>query len=90
MNYRPKPFIIQAASEGDVDCFKLLLDYGCQLNETGFICFSPKEKNEVSSNVIGAAAFKGHVDLMKYVMHDFQPSDPNLKRAIIEYAATEK
>ena len=42
------------------------------------------------SNVIGAAAYRGHVDLLKYILHDLVLDDPDLKRAIIEHAATEK
>ena len=67
-NYRKAPFIIQAASAGSIDAFKFLLQKGLQINEDGFVCFSRKRKNQVISNVIGAAAYHGHSKLVKQLM----------------------
>ena len=43
--YRKSPFIIQAASQGDLPCFETLVKNGCRLAENGFIGFSKKRKN---------------------------------------------
>lgn len=40
--YRKSPFIIQAACAGSIDCFKTLMEAGCKINETGYICLSKK------------------------------------------------
>ena len=64
-NYRKSPFIIQAACSGDIYCFKTLLTQGCKITEQGFICLSPKKKNQVITNVIGAAAYYGSQELLK-------------------------
>ena len=65
--YRKSPFIIQAASYGDLDCFRTLLAVGCKLTDHGYICLSKKKKNQVISNVVGAAAFNGNKDILNYV-----------------------
>jgi hypothetical protein len=66
--YRKSPFIIQAACQGDLACFETLLKSGCRLGETGFIGFSRKRKNQVISNILGAAAFNGSTKILKYIL----------------------
>jgi hypothetical protein len=66
--YRKSPFVIQAACQGDVDCFETLLKSGCRLGEAGFIGFSKKRKNLVISNILGAAAFNGSTKIVKYML----------------------
>jgi hypothetical protein len=63
--YRKAPFIIQAACQGDLACFETLLKKGCRTGETGFIGFSRKRKNQVVSNIVGAAAFNGSSKILK-------------------------
>ena len=58
-SYRKSPFIIQAACAGDIEIFTTLLTHGCRVNETGYIGLSKKRKNQVISNVVGAAAYNG-------------------------------
>ena len=66
--YRKSPFIIQAACQGDLPCFETLLKSGCRLGETGFIGFSRKRKNQVISNIVGAAAFNGSSKILKHML----------------------
>ena len=73
--------------DGDAECFKLLLELGCRVDDTGFICLSPKEKNEVYSNVIGAAAYRGNLEVLKLV----RSSLPQLlTRSATNFKASEK
>ena len=81
--YRKSPFVIQAACQGDVDCFETLLKNGCRLGETGFIGFSKKRKNLVISNILGAAAFNGSTKIVKYMLK--KPASAGL-----DYLASEK
>ncbi len=66
--YRKSPFIIQAAAQGDVECYETLISSGCKESDTGFIGFSRKRKNQVISNVIGAAAFHGSNKVLKHIL----------------------
>jgi ankyrin repeat protein len=43
----------------------VLLKKGCKANEQGYIGFSRKRKNQVISNVLGAAAYSGKADILK-------------------------
>ena len=81
--YRKSPFIIQAACQGDVNCFETLLKNGCRLGETGFIGFSKKRKNLVISNILGAASFNGSTKIVKYMLK--KPASAGL-----DYLASEK
>lgn len=81
--YRKSPFIIQAACQGDLPCFETLLKHGCRPGETGFIGFSKKRKNQVISNITGAAAFNGSSKIIKFMLK--KPSS-----AGIDYLASEK
>jgi hypothetical protein len=66
--YRKSPFLIQAACQGDLPCFETLLKAGCRQGEAGFIGFSKKRKNQVISNITGAAAFNGSTKIMKLLL----------------------
>lgn len=57
--YRKTPFLISAAKSGDVNTFETILNAGRSTNEKGFVCYSRKRKNLVTSNIVGAAAFNG-------------------------------
>ena len=69
INYRSSPFIIQAACAGNVDSMKKLVAAGCSLTEVGHICLSRRRQNSVASNVIGAAAYHGHKDMLVYLLN---------------------
>ena len=66
-----------------MECFELLINHGCPISETGFIGFSKKRKNQVISNVTGAAAFHGSNKILKKLLK--KPSTAN-----INFLATEK
>lgn len=66
--YRKSPFIIQAAAQGDLECYETLIQHGCKTTDTGFIGFSRKRKNQVISNVTGAAAFNGSNKVLKHIL----------------------
>ena len=51
------------------------------------ICFSPVEKNQVWSNVAGAAALRGNVDLLKFILFEANQSQ---KQTFIDFKAEEK
>ena len=81
-DYRKSPFIIQAAAQGDVSCYETLLNNGCKAEDTGFIGFSRKRKNQVISNVVGAAAFNGSNKILKKILKESTKD--------INYLSTEK
>ncbi len=81
--YRKSPFIIQAACQGDQGCFDTLVENDCKVTDTGFIGFSRKRKNQVISNVTGAAAFNGSHRILKNFLK--KPSLAN-----INFLASEK
>jgi hypothetical protein len=66
--YRKTPFMMQAAAVGNVDCFNYLIRKGSPITASGHFGFSPKKKNGLTSNPLGAAAFYGHQTLMKVLM----------------------
>ena len=66
--YRRSPFIIQAACHGDLECFETLLMVGCKITDQGFIGFSKKRKNQIVSNIAGAAAFNGSTKILQFIM----------------------
>ena len=66
--YRKSPFIIQAASTASWDACNVLLKRGAKINEVGYIGFSRKRKNQVISNVLGAAAYNGKADILKHAL----------------------
>lgn len=81
--YRKSPFIIQAACHGDLACFETLIHHGCRITESGFIGFSKKRKNQIISNITGAAAFNGSTKILKQIL-----KKPAL--AGIDFLASEK
>ena len=66
--YRRSPYVLQAAAGGDVPTLDLVLDNGGSIADAGFICLSTKRKNQVASNVVGAAAYAGKRKLLDYVL----------------------
>ena len=83
-DYRKSPYIIQAACAGNIIVFKYLIDAGCKYTELGHICLSKKRKNSVLSNVIGAAAYHGKNEMLKYLL-----SLPQLHGSYIEVPSSE-
>jgi len=83
-DYRKSPYIIQAAVAGNIPIFKMLTEAGCKITDIGHICLSKKRKNSVISTVIGAAAFSGKNELLKYLL-----ANQNLK-GYIEHTCTER
>lgn len=81
--YRKAPFIVQAACHGDPECFETLIKRGAKITEIGYIGLSKKKKNQVVSNLCGAAAYNGSTKIIQLLMK---------KRAMvnIEYQASEK
>lgn len=55
-----------AASFGDIDTLKVLA-LVANVKERGFVGFSPKRKNFIKSNVIGAAAWNGNIEVLEYL-----------------------
>ena len=66
------PLIIIAAVGGDIDIYKFLVDRGVNQNVLGYIGLSKKSKNSVISNLIGACAFYGRIDLLHYLLEKSQ------------------
>ena len=63
------PYLIIGAISGDIDIFDLIISNGAlNLNSTGHITLSKKQKNSVISNCIGAAAFYGRKDLLNFIL----------------------
>lgn len=81
--YRKSPFSIQAACAGDEACFKTILLTGGKISDIGFICLSKKRKNQVISNIIGAASYHGSERILRYVLSQSQ-------KPLINYPAQEK
>jgi hypothetical protein len=68
VDYRKSPYIIQACVAGNIPVFDALVKAGCSIKDVGHICLSKKRKNTVISNVLGAAAYWGRVDLLKHIL----------------------
>ena len=66
--YRMTPYILQAVKSGSIDTVNAILGAKADIKTTGFVCLSKKYQNNVSSNVIGCAAYHGHPKLLKYLI----------------------
>ena len=62
------PYIILAAMAGNLETFKILLNAGCDISETGNMSFLPDKQKYTTSNVIGTAAFYGQAEIINFVM----------------------
>ena len=80
------PMIILAAIGGDIDIYKYLLDQGVNSSTLGHIGLSRKLKNSVISNVIGASAFYGRINLLHYILE----KSANSKKLEINQKTIEK
>jgi hypothetical protein len=78
--------IILAAIGGDIDIYKYLLDQGVNSSTLGHIGLSRKLKNSVISNVIGASAFYGRINLLHYILE----KSANSKKLEINQKTIEK
>jgi hypothetical protein len=47
--------------------------------EVGHICLSPKRSNAVISNTVGAAAYYGSLDILKYCLPQLEKTYINVK-----------
>ena len=83
-DYRKAPYIIMAARAGNIITFNYLIDAGCKITDLGHICLSKKRKNSVLSNVIGAAAYHGKNEMLKYLL-----TQPQLRGNFIEVPCSE-
>lgn len=77
--YQQSPYIIQAACAGNLDVVKTLVKAGCSINELGHICTSKRRLNLVASNCVGAAAYHGHADIVKYFLAKMDASSVDLQ-----------
>jgi hypothetical protein len=77
-NYRKSPFLIQACCYSNPDVVKYLVSQGCKLTENGCIGLSKKRKNHVTSNVLGAAAYNGNDQVLKYLLSALNVLNVNL------------
>jgi hypothetical protein len=50
---------------GDYSTLKKVLSHGGSLSDSGPICLSKKRKNQVISNIVGAAAWAGQAEMLK-------------------------
>jgi len=66
------PLIIIAAVGGDIDIYKFLVDRGANQTTLGHVGLSRKSKNSVISNLIGACAFYGRIELLHYLLEKGQ------------------
>jgi hypothetical protein len=69
VEYRPSPFIVQAAVAGDIDNFKIILGEGANLADVGFIGFS-KKKNLIVSNALGAALYYNNFHIAMLILSE--------------------
>ena len=60
-----------------------MIQHNCKITDVGFIGFSKKRKNQVISNVVGAAAFNGSSKILKKILK--KPTTAN-----VDFLATEK
>lgn len=79
VNYRPAPFIVQAACAGDKKVMQILIENGCSLHEVGHIALSKRHKNSLAHNVIGAAAYHGHHEVLEYCLKNLPADQIDLK-----------
>ena len=75
--YRSSPFIIQAACLGDIECFEVLVKHGCKITDHGFIGLSKKRRNQVISNIVGAAAYNNSTKILQAMLKKKSLADIN-------------
>jgi ankyrin repeat protein len=73
------PMIILAAIGGDIDIFSYFIDKGSNINSAAHITLSKKHRNSVTSNILGAAAYYGRVDLANYILDKYKKVDINFR-----------
>jgi hypothetical protein len=71
------PLVILSAISGNIELLEYLISNKVDLKQTGHICISPKKKNSVVSNILGAAAYYGHLDYISYVLELKQVRESN-------------
>jgi len=62
------PVAILAAIGGDIDIYKYLIDRGVNCSSVGHIGLTKKLKNSLISNVIGACALYGRINLLHFIL----------------------
>jgi ankyrin repeat protein len=60
-----------------MNCFELLLQHGCKYTDQGYIGLSKKRKNQVITNITGAAAFNNSFKIVKHMMTKKSLADIN-------------
>ena len=68
-SYVPSPYIILASSKGHLSMVECLRNHSRKLEEIGHIGFSPRAHNSVVSNCLGAAAYNGHFNIVKWILN---------------------
>lgn len=61
------PYLILAAAGGDLTIFQSILNKGGDALLTGHVALSRKKKNSFNSNILGAAAYFGNHELIKFI-----------------------
>lgn len=73
------PLLILAAIGGSIEIFNYLLKKGADMKQIGHITLSPKKRNSVISNVLGAAAFYERSSLLEYLADNSLIKEANKK-----------
>jgi hypothetical protein len=66
--FMTKPFLFQAVLVGNLDIFKQLFQAGCSLTEMGEECTSSQSLTPFKSNLVGAAAYEGRLDILREIL----------------------
>ena len=72
--YRRAPFMLMAASSGDIGTLELVVNRGGSIADNGFITLSKKRKNHVISNVVGCAAWFGRKEMLEFILRRLDKS----------------
>ena len=73
------PYVMIAAVGGSVKILESLLSKGADVNSSGYVSLSRKKKNAFISNALGAAAYFGNLDMVKYLIETKPSIDLNFK-----------
>jgi ankyrin repeat protein len=73
-SYRKTSHLITAVVGGDVPTLEAVMRAGRSINDRGFITFSKKRKNLVTSNIVGAAAYWGKKKMLAHLLENVSAS----------------
>lgn len=71
--------MIQAVCNANLETFKILLQFGCDINDVGHICLSKRRQNAVASNAIGAAAYHSNYPVLNFILTKLKTDMINVK-----------